>query len=396
MGGIFNPRAAWFFGFTILWVLAGALGCTRSHYFRNADEDAYGILNQKLRCTPWRTPAGYSVMPDPRSRFFDPSNVVDPTLPRRRPTLNAYRLPHLTRFTPKPESQAAKTPAENAAPEELPAEGTPAEGTPTEGTPTEGTATEELTPQTLTPQTPPPGTAPPEAPLPGLTPPGVGQSRWTPEAGRGQASRVILVGYEEAEDLADLGGLRVVPLEQRIWESLPASCLTRMLEFPSVEAEYVRSFNTEALQAFPRDESPRLTLPAIMELALINSRQYQTQKEQLYRAALRLSFNRYDYDLLFLPRGNGNVTSFRSERVDGPTTSFLNSGTTVGVRKISRTGADLLSSFANDVLVTFNGQGVSTRVGSRLLFTAVQSLLQRDIIFENLTQAERDVVLRRA
>ncbi len=52
----------------------------------------------------------------------------------------------------------------------------------------------------------------------------------------------------------------------------------------------------------------------------------------------------------------------------------------------------MLSSFANDVLVTFNGQGVSTRVGSRLLFSAVQSVLQRDVIFENLTQSERDVV----
>ncbi|MBN1855299.1 MAG: TolC family protein, partial [Pirellulales bacterium] len=54
---------------------------------------------------------------------------------------------------------------------------------------------------------------------------------------------------------------------------------------------------------------------------------------------------------------------------------------------------DLLARFANDVVLTFNGpDGFAADVGSELLLDISQSVLQRDIVFERLTQAERDVV----
>ncbi len=72
MAGIFDRRTVWLHGLALLLLVSGALGCTRCHFFRHADEDAYGILEQKLRRTPWRTPSGYSVMPDPRRGFLIP------------------------------------------------------------------------------------------------------------------------------------------------------------------------------------------------------------------------------------------------------------------------------------------------------------------------------------
>ncbi len=54
---------------------------------------------------------------------------------------------------------------------------------------------------------------------------------------------------------------------------------------------------------------------------------------------------------------------------------------------------DLLARFANSIILTFNGpQGFAADVGSELLFDISQSVLQRDIRLEGLTQAERDVV----
>jgi hypothetical protein len=106
-----------------------------------------------------------------------------------------------------------------------------------------------------------------------------------------------------------------------------------MFEFESVLAEYENSYGQRAASD-EFDDAPRLNLTDIVVLALLNSREDQTQKETLYRLALRLSLQRFDYDLKFSPFGNG-------------------------------TGAD---------------------------FEVTHSVFQNDVRFERLTQAERNVV----
>ena len=67
--------------------------------------------------------------------------------------------------------------------------------------------------------------------------------------------------------------------------------------------------------------------------------------------------------------------------------------TTVTADKVLATGGDLLARFANDVVLTFNGpDGFAADIGSELLLDVSQSVFQRDVVFERLTQAERDVV----
>lgn len=186
--------------------------------------------------------------------------------------------------------------------------------------------------------------------------------------------------------------LRVRPIEPTVWDSLPPECLKRMLEFDSIVDEYNRTFERPPLNN-QLDTAERLTLSDIVELALINSREYQTQKENLYQVALRLSLERYDYELTYSPFGNGTDVDYSHSRTAGTTVNGLSVPTTVGIQKMTRSGADLLARFANDVVLTFNGpSGFAVSAGSDLLLQVSQSVLQRDVIFEQLTQAERNVI----
>ncbi|KKK83307.1 hypothetical protein LCGC14_2794700, partial [marine sediment metagenome] len=142
-----------------------------------------------------------------------------------------------------------------------------------------------------------------------------------------------------------------------------------------------------------RDPSPRLALEDIIDLTLINSREYQTQKETLYRVALRLSLERFDYEMKFSTSGNRTAANYSHTRDGGETINSLDVPTTITSDKLLATGGALLARFANDVVLTFNGpQGFAADVGSELLLEISQSVFQRDIAFESLTQAERDVV----
>jgi len=186
--------------------------------------------------------------------------------------------------------------------------------------------------------------------------------------------------------------LKLVPVPERVWDSLPASCLTRMLEFQSVRGEFHRTYGKEP-PAAKRDPSRRLALEDIVDLALLNSRQYQAQKEQLYSVAMQLSLERFDYDLKFATVGNGTAANYNHLRTGGTTVNNLTVPTRVTGNMLLATGGDLLARFANDVVLTFNGpSGFAADIGSELLLDVSQSVFQRDIVFEELTQAERNVV----
>ena len=197
---------------------------------------------------------------------------------------------------------------------------------------------------------------------------------------------------ENDEDTEPLG----VPIPADAWQTLPSNCLRRMLEFESIrnEAEYSRK-NSDSfdLGADTSNEEPKLTLEDIVDLALLNSRDYQTQKETLYLVALNLAQERFAYATKFSNFGNGSALDFTHNRVGGITVNSLGIPTGVRGDKLLVTGGDLLASFANNILLTFNGPtGFAADVSSTILIDFVQPLLQRDIRFESLTQAERNLV----
>lgn len=186
--------------------------------------------------------------------------------------------------------------------------------------------------------------------------------------------------------------LRIIPVSPTDWEAIPLSCRQWMLEFDSVRREYQQSFNKSPSEA-ERVAAPKLTLPMIMDLALIHSREYQTQKETLYRNSLNLTLERYDYALHFNPFANRTTPNFVHDRSSATTVNRLSAPTTLAGSQMLATGGEFVARFANDVLLTFNGpSGFTADVGSQMLLQLSQSFLQHDVVLENLTQAERDVI----
>jgi len=165
-----------------------------------------------------------------------------------------------------------------------------------------------------------------------------------------------------------------------------------MLEFESIRDEYQRTFMREANPS-ELDQSPRFALEDIIDTAQLNSRDYQSQKETLYSVAMRLSLDRFDYDLKFSTGGNRTAANYTHARDAGVTVNGLGIPTSFQVDKMLTTSADLLARFSNSVVMTFSGpSGFAADVGSDLLLDISQTVFQRDGRFERLTQSERDVI----
>ena len=259
-----------------------ATGCARRGYMRRADRESYGLLDEKTACKPWALAWGFNIQPDGRSRFSDPTPAEDPELPLPSPHLYEYELPEVRPRDPARfggVAAGAEDPAITIANDEG--------------------SIEELS----------------EADSDAATSPEVRPVSYdadlaadTPEGGPALVAAVaevdIPTGAEPGSDgpgtaAAETarfdpatGTLRVAPIPEEVWDSLPSGCLRRMFEFSSIRDEYDRTFDREPPPE-QRDDSPRLALEDIVELALINSREYQAQKETLYRAALALSLERY-------------------------------------------------------------------------------------------------------
>ncbi len=73
----------------ILLLIAAPTGCSREHYRRTADQDAYHAVGQKT-CNPYWPLEGYTIRPSPESRFFDGSNPNFPPMPPDDPAAHKY------------------------------------------------------------------------------------------------------------------------------------------------------------------------------------------------------------------------------------------------------------------------------------------------------------------
>jgi len=165
-----------------------------------------------------------------------------------------------------------------------------------------------------------------------------------------------------------------------------------MVEFESVREEYRRTFDTDPPETL-HDPSPKLTFNDIVELAYLNSRDYQRQKETLYLAALALTLERYDYMCKFSAAGNGADVNYDHIHTNGVTVDGLSVPSSLRAGRMVALGGTFVTRFANTVVLTFNGpQGFAEDISSNLLFDFTQSVFQRDVLLESLIQSERNVV----
>ncbi len=407
-------------------------GCSRRDYRQRADADAYRLLREKSAGTPWQLPDDYQIDPLPQSRLSDPSDPDFPQLPQPGPFLVTGRRPLRGgadgERLPAPDP-VAPLPMPGLVPPEPLGEPSVDEGAemgirfatdaPLVARGVMSIPTRREAPSTSLRSLPPVGSdhidstivpaawqsdslqEPSEASgAPEVLPRSDLQSLQTPPSADIQAASTGTINRRDSLAV----GLPVQAVPPDYWGEVPPACLQRMLQFDSVRQEYERSRSSGGALLPPSAIVPGLasgdvgvqqglTLSKIVELAKLNSRRYQSQKEQLYVAALDVSLQRYDYDLKFAPSGNGTSVSYSHSRTNGDTVNQLSIPTAFQLERMLATGGNLVARFANDVVLTFNGpNGFASDIGSELLFDLTQSVLQRDVLLERLIASERSVV----
>lgn len=145
----------------------------------------------------------------------------------------------------------------------------------------------------------------------------------------------------------------------------------------------------------PADQAGRLVLDrdAAVRLALLQSRDYQTNLEELYLSALDVTFERFRFDYQFF---GGNATGFTTAgpAAGGDSTLFtggLPGPGTLQVQKLYAAGGELVAGMANSIVWQFSGDDTFS-ANSLLNFSFVQPLLRfggRARVLERLTVSER-------
>jgi hypothetical protein len=136
----------------------------------------------------------------------------------------------------------------------------------------------------------------------------------------------------------------------------------------------------------------RIKLEQAIELGLVNSREFQDRREDLYLAALPVTLQRFNF---------ASQAFFTEQVVRRSVGRELNNGgerwtlnTAGGVSKLFPTGAQLLVQLANQVVIDLSGDRPTTTVGN-LTLSLAQPFLQGGgyaVTLEGLTQAERTLV----
>ncbi len=139
-------------------------------------------------------------------------------------------------------------------------------------------------------------------------------------------------------------------------------------------------------------QSDPLRLPQVLEIAAENSRDYQTQREQLFLSALDLTLERWNFKL--------QKTASVDTGIDGrpgpgkETVAETNADGTVGFSKLLGSGADVALSLGAGIArqLTFeDGWHPTTNLGLSITQPLLRGFGER-IVLEPLTQAERNLV----
>jgi outer membrane protein TolC len=131
-----------------------------------------------------------------------------------------------------------------------------------------------------------------------------------------------------------------------------------------------------------------INLVQSLQIAAENSRDWQDQRESLYRAALDLTLERWRFG--WRPTLTGNATVSGTGTAGGD----VNAGTDLGVSRLFGSGATVVGGIGVDLLRAISsGDGFDAL--SSLSLSVTQPLLRgaaREVVMEPLTQSERSLV----
>ena len=140
-----------------------------------------------------------------------------------------------------------------------------------------------------------------------------------------------------------------------------------------------------------------ISLGDSLAIAVSNSRDYQSQKENLYTQALSLTETRRDYGYLFTGSAGADVTRTETGNhgPDDHTVEWFGSrGFSAGVTKLLATGARISLDFSHGFLRFFTNDP-RPGASNSLTFSIVQPLLRgagKLVARESLLQAERNMI----
>jgi outer membrane protein TolC len=129
-----------------------------------------------------------------------------------------------------------------------------------------------------------------------------------------------------------------------------------------------------------------------VEIALANSREYQTALEDVYLSALALTLNRFEFDSQWFAVQGVNYARVGASSLPTESNTLTTDGRAGFTRNLAA-GGQLLANFANSFVWEFTGK--SQFVTGNFGFQFIQPLLRnfgRDVRLEGLTQAERNTL----
>jgi outer membrane protein TolC len=326
--------------------LVGNAGCTRHFFRKKADEEVAEVLAEKDKYPDWRIEQ-FHVYPDPRARFADPTNPDRPPKPPDDPA--AYDL------SPNPQRPPKAGVAE-----------------------VEGEGYLELL-------------AAWDAQNRAEAAAAAGQTDAAQKPLNGQAEQIPIQPREKPDRLPD----EKPPLPAK--ENAPEPARTTP-EAPKGYAGGGTAASTTSLSSTPKPGAPKpylLKLEQAVELGLINSREYQDAREDLYMTALPVTLQRFAFTAQFFGFEQAIRQWAGRETPEGHQNNWtLNSN--AGFAKLFSTGALLLFNFANQTVINMSGPLRGDALSqSTINLDLVQPLLRgsgRAVALEPLTQAERNLL----
>lgn len=144
----------------------------------------------------------------------------------------------------------------------------------------------------------------------------------------------------------------------------------------------------EIVQARQQPDELFINIEEALDLAVRNSREYQTEKERLYLTALSLTGARYEFSPQFFARS----TPAFERTADGEKVGTVESD--AGVTQFLKAGGNLGLAIANDFLRFYTGDP-RKEVTSMISVNLAQPLLRgagAKVAAENLKQSERNVI----
>lgn len=151
--------------------------------------------------------------------------------------------------------------------------------------------------------------------------------------------------------------------------------------------------NVNFLDFLPYDEQGCVVLnrEGAVQIALVNSPNYQTNLEELYLSALEVTQQRFAFDMQFFATNQTFFTTQGRVRGGGRSRSILATDTNLSAERLFATGGMLTADIANSFMWNFSGNNTES-VNTLLSGAFVQPLLRnagRDFFLEGLTLQER-------